>query len=358
MEVRTTGELLSVPVGEAMIGRVVDPLGNPLDGKGPILTNQRRLVESPAPGIVDRQPVKQPLQTGIKAIDSMTPIGRGQRELIIGDRKTGKTAIAIDTIINQKEEKRHLRVRRVRADGIEGGRRGRDGSANRRDGLHDRGRRVRGRRRPAAVLSLRTPAPRWPSTSCTRKARTRSACTTTCRSRPPRTASCRSWFVVLRAARRIPATCSIATRRLLERSAKLAERWVIVEETTDGRRSRRTGASIKPTDPTQTRGAGRRGQGLRRAGRIRRPRTGQARPEELPRPQDRQGRRLRRFADRAADHRDARRRSVGVHPDQRDLHHGRPDLPPARPQERRRAAGRGRRHLGVAASAATLRFRP
>jgi F-type H+-transporting ATPase subunit alpha len=104
MEVRTTGELLSVPVGEAMIGRVVDPLGNPLDGKGPILTTKRRLVESAAPGIVQRQPVKTPLQTGIKAIDAMTPIGRGQRELIIGDRKTGKTAIAIDTILNQREE--------------------------------------------------------------------------------------------------------------------------------------------------------------------------------------------------------------------------------------------------------------
>jgi F-type H+/Na+-transporting ATPase subunit alpha len=104
MEVRTTGELLSVPVGPEMIGRVVDPLGNPVDGKGPILTRRRRAVESPAPGIVDRQPVKQPLQTGIKAIDAMTPVGRGQRELIIGDRKTGKTAIAIDTIINQKEE--------------------------------------------------------------------------------------------------------------------------------------------------------------------------------------------------------------------------------------------------------------
>jgi F-type H+-transporting ATPase subunit alpha len=104
MEVRTTGELLSVPVGEGLIGRVVDPLGNPLDGKGPIMATKRRLVESPAPGIVERQPVKQPLQTGIKAIDAMTPIGRGQRELIIGDRKTGKTAIAIDTIINQREE--------------------------------------------------------------------------------------------------------------------------------------------------------------------------------------------------------------------------------------------------------------
>ncbi len=101
-EVKTTGALLSVPVGEALIGRVVDPVGNPLDGKGPIVTNERRPVETIAPGIAARQPVKQPLQTGIKAIDAMTPIGRGQRELIIGDRKTGKTAIALDTIINQK----------------------------------------------------------------------------------------------------------------------------------------------------------------------------------------------------------------------------------------------------------------
>ncbi len=101
-EVKTTGQLLSVPVGEALIGRVVNPLGIPLDGKGPIIATERRPLETPAPGIAARQPVKEPLQTGIKAIDSMTPIGRGQRELIIGDRKTGKTAIAIDTIINQK----------------------------------------------------------------------------------------------------------------------------------------------------------------------------------------------------------------------------------------------------------------
>jgi F-type H+-transporting ATPase subunit alpha len=101
-EVKTTGRLLSVPVGEALIGRVVDPLGNPLDGKGPIMTTERRPVETIAPGVAERQPVKQPLQTGIKAIDAMTPIGRGQRELIIGDRKTGKTAVALDTILNQK----------------------------------------------------------------------------------------------------------------------------------------------------------------------------------------------------------------------------------------------------------------
>jgi F-type H+-transporting ATPase subunit alpha len=101
-EVRSTGRLLSVPVGDAVLGRVMDPLGNPLDGRGPIVTTERRPVESVAPGVAQRQPVKEPLQTGIKAIDSMTPIGRGQRELIIGDRKTGKTAICIDTIINQK----------------------------------------------------------------------------------------------------------------------------------------------------------------------------------------------------------------------------------------------------------------
>jgi F-type H+-transporting ATPase subunit alpha len=103
-EVRTTGQLLSVPCGEAMIGRVVNPLGQPMDGKGDIATPHRRPLESVAPGVAGRQPVNQPLQTGIKAIDSMTPVGRGQRELIIGDRKTGKTAIAIDTIINQREE--------------------------------------------------------------------------------------------------------------------------------------------------------------------------------------------------------------------------------------------------------------
>jgi F-type H+/Na+-transporting ATPase subunit alpha len=100
--VTATGELLRVPVGEAMVGRVVNPLGEPIDNKGPILTTVSRLVESTAPGIADRQPVDEPIQTGIKAIDAMIPIGRGQRELIIGDRKTGKTAIALDTILNQK----------------------------------------------------------------------------------------------------------------------------------------------------------------------------------------------------------------------------------------------------------------
>ncbi len=101
-EVRRTGRIMSVPVGEALLGRVVDALGNPLDGKGPIHTTHFNPLERLAPGVVDRQPVKEPLQTGIKAIDAMIPIGRGQRELIIGDRQTGKTALALDTIINQK----------------------------------------------------------------------------------------------------------------------------------------------------------------------------------------------------------------------------------------------------------------
>ena len=101
-QVRRTGRVLSVPVGEAMLGRVVDALGCAIDGKGPIETTETRPVESEAPGIIERKSVSVPLQTGIKAIDSMIPIGRGQRELIIGDRQTGKTEIAIDTIINQK----------------------------------------------------------------------------------------------------------------------------------------------------------------------------------------------------------------------------------------------------------------
>ncbi len=101
--VRRTGKVASVPVGEGLLGRVVDPLGNPLDGQGPIESTESRPLEWKAPGVIERQPVKEPLQTGIKAIDSMTNVGRGQRELIIGDRGTGKTAIAIDTILNQRD---------------------------------------------------------------------------------------------------------------------------------------------------------------------------------------------------------------------------------------------------------------
>src|SRR5690606_38333784 len=100
--VKQTGQVLSVPVGDGLLGRVIDTLGKPIDGKGPIETTERRLLETQAPSVVLRQPVSEPLQSGIKAIDSMTPIGRGQRQLIIGDRQTGKTALLVDMIINQK----------------------------------------------------------------------------------------------------------------------------------------------------------------------------------------------------------------------------------------------------------------
>jgi F-type H+/Na+-transporting ATPase subunit alpha len=105
--VKRSGKVADVPVGEALLGRVVDPLGNPLDGRGPIEATERRPLEFKAPGVIDRQPVKEPLETGIKSIDSMTNIGRGQRELIIGDRSTGKTAILIDTILNQRDTDVH-----------------------------------------------------------------------------------------------------------------------------------------------------------------------------------------------------------------------------------------------------------
>ena len=101
--VKRTGEILSVPVGDGFLGRVVDPLGNPIDGLGPIVADGRRALETQAPTVVQRQPVKEPMLTGLKAIDAMTAIGRGQRQLIIGDRQTGKTAVAIDTILNQRE---------------------------------------------------------------------------------------------------------------------------------------------------------------------------------------------------------------------------------------------------------------
>ena len=103
-EVKRTGRIMEVPVGEELLGRVVNPLGQPVDGMGPVLTSKTRPIESPAPGVMDRKSVHEPLQTGIKSIDALIPIGRGQRELIIGDRQTGKTSIAIDTILNQKDQ--------------------------------------------------------------------------------------------------------------------------------------------------------------------------------------------------------------------------------------------------------------
>src|SRR5690625_7802894 len=107
-EVRRTGRIMQVPVGEELLGRVVNPLGQPVDGRGAIETTKSRPIEAPAPGVMDRKSVDEPLQTGIKAIDALVPIGRGQRELIIGDRQTGKTTVAIEAIINKKEDRNRV----------------------------------------------------------------------------------------------------------------------------------------------------------------------------------------------------------------------------------------------------------
>ena len=285
MEVRTTGELLS------RAGRRGDDRPRRRSARQPARRqgadpHRRSAARSnrPAPGIVDRQPVKQPLQTGIKAIDSMTP-DRPRPARTHHRRPQDRQDRHRHRHDHQPEgRERHLRLRGVRADGIEGRRRGRE--APRSTGAMDYTIVVVASAAdagPAAVLSPRTPGPRWPSTSCTRKARTRSACTTTCRSRPPRIASFRCSCAVRRAAKPIPATCSIATRRLLERSAKLAEQWVIVADDTDDTKVDGDWGINTATKPTEATRPGRSGQGLRRARRSRRARPGQARPEELPR---------------------------------------------------------------------------
>ena len=210
-EVRRTSRVLEVPVGQELVGRVVDPLGRPLDDAGPINAKHSRKVESEAPGIIVRQPVKEPLQTGIKAIDSMIPIGRGQRELIIGDRGTGKTAIAVDTIINQKGTGVicvYVAIGQKNSTVASVVEKRRQAGAMEYTIVV-----VAGASDPAPMQSIAlTPAARWPSTSCTTKGSRRCAYTTTSPSRPPLTASCRWCSVVRRAAKHSPATCSISTR--------------------------------------------------------------------------------------------------------------------------------------------------
>ena len=149
--VARTGSIVDVPVGNGLLGRVVDALGNPIDGKGPIDDAERRRVEVKAPGIIPRKSVHEPMQTGLKAIDALIPIGRGQRELIIGDRQTGKTAVIIDTIINQKainaggDEKQEavLHLRRDRPEALHRGAAGAHARRARRDGILHRRRRHR-----------------------------------------------------------------------------------------------------------------------------------------------------------------------------------------------------------------------
>ena len=149
--VRRTGRVVSVPVGEAMIGRVVDALGRPIDGKGDIVSERYAPIESPAPGIIQRQPVTEPLQTGIKAIDSMIPIGRGQRELIIGDRQTGKTSIAARYHHQPEGHRRHLHLCGHRPEALYRGPAGKHAGERRRHGLYHRCRRHRLRAGAPAV---------------------------------------------------------------------------------------------------------------------------------------------------------------------------------------------------------------
>ena len=182
--VKRTGRIISVPVGEELVGRVVNALGQPVDGKGPIVSKQSSEIERLAPGVVDRNPVKEPLQTGLKAIDAMVPIGRGQRELIIGDRQTGKTAVAVDTIINSRKPARWSTPSSVPP-----------------------GRRTRRR----CSISALTRRARWASISATADV-TRCVSTTTSRNTRRRIVRSRSCSAARRAARRIPATSSICTR--------------------------------------------------------------------------------------------------------------------------------------------------
>ncbi len=209
--VKRTGRIISVPVGDELLGRVVNALGQPIDGKGPIVSKQLSLIERLAPGVVDRQPVKEPLQTGLKAIDAMVPIGRGQRELIIGDRQTGKTAVAIDAILNQKNtgviciynaigQKQSTVAQVVRTL-----------AGSRRDAAIRSSSRQRRRTRRRCSSSRRTPRAPSASSSATAAA-TRSSSTTISPSTRRRTVKSHCCCGGRRAARRIRATSSTCIR--------------------------------------------------------------------------------------------------------------------------------------------------
>ena len=165
--VKTTGRILEVPIGPELLGRVVNALGQPIDGKGPINAKMTAPIEKIAPGVIARQSVSQPMQTGLKSIDSMVPIGRGQRELIIGDRQTGKTAVAIDAIINQKGQDMTCIYVAIgqKASSIKNVVRALEQA--RRDGIHDRRRRFGFGIGRDAIRVAPTPAARWANTSAT-----------------------------------------------------------------------------------------------------------------------------------------------------------------------------------------------
>jgi len=216
--VKRTGTIVDVPVGKGLLGRVVDGLGNPIDGKGPIEFTERKRVEVKAPGIIPRKSVHEPMQTGLKAIDALVPVGRGQRELIIGDRQTGKTAVAIDAFINQKtanagtdESKKLYCIYVAVGRSVRPSRRSSVSSRNRaRWNIRSSSPRPRRSLRPCSS-SHPTPAARWANISATTGC-TRSSSMTICRSRRSPIARCRCCCVVLQAAKPIPATFSISTR--------------------------------------------------------------------------------------------------------------------------------------------------
>ena len=278
--VRRTGRIMSVPVGDELLGRVVNALGQPIDGKGPIATTAFSPIERLAPGVVDRQPVREPLQTGIKAIDAMIPIGRGQRELIIGDRQTGKTAVVVDAIINQRGtgviciynaigQKQSTVAQVVKT-------------------LEENGAMEY---TIVVAASASEPAPLLyvsPYSACAMGEFFRDS---------GRHALC--------------IYDDLSKHAQAYREISLLLRRPPGREAYPGRR-------VLPALAA----AGARGEAARRAGR--------------------------RVADRAADHRDAGRRPVGVHPDQRHLDHRRAAVPRDRPVQPGRAAGHQRRQLGVA----------
>ena len=288
--VKTTGRVVEVPVGAALLGRVVDPLGRPLDDKGPIdATSDSRPVERIAPGVIVRQSVDTPVQTGIKAIDALIPIGRGQRELIIGDRQTGKTAIAIDTIINQKGKGLVCIYVAI-------------------------GQKLSTVANTVAILEQY---------------------------------GAMEHTIVVVAGAEDPAPLQYLApysgvamgEEVMENGVEVAGQGLVKDALCvydDLSQARlgvsRDGAAAAP--PARPRGLSRR--------RLLPPQP----PAGAGRAAERRERR--RLADGAADHRDAGRRRVGLHPDQRHLDHRRPDLPRDRPVQRRPAARPEHRHLGVA----------
>ena len=287
-QVKRTGEVLSVPVGDSFLGRVVGPLGEPLDGKGPIEDTELRLLETQAPSVVERQPVKEPLQTGIKAIDAMTAIGRGQRQLIIGDRQTGKTR---DRHRRDHQPEGQLGVRRSGPPGALRLRRDRP------EGLHDRpgARGPRGGGRARVHHDRRRPG-LGPVGLQVHRALHRFG---------------------HRAALDVPGQARADRLRRPVQAGRGVPRGVAAAAPAAGPRGV-PGRRVLPAFPAAR--AVR--QAVRRAGR--------------------------RVADRAADRRDQGQRHLGLHPDQRHLDHRRADLPGDRPVQRRRAAGHQRGPLGVA----------